>query len=1010
MPIRFPMMMLFLLMPAGFAFAEESAFLSRVRQLTFEGRRSGEGYFSPDGTQIVFQSEREADNPFYQIYLLDLTNGETTRISPGVGKTTCSFIQPGTGDVLFASTHLDPASPSLQAEELNARAEGRERRYAWDYDEHFDLFVAPSAGGEARRLTTEAGYDAEGAFSPDGSQIVFCSTRAAWPLDALSPEDRKLAEINPAHFGDIYIMNADGSDVRRLTETPGYDGGPFFSADGRRIIWRRFNVEGTIADVYSMNTDGSDAGRLTDFGAMSWAPYFHPTGDYVIFASNKHGFENFELFIVDAAGEREPVRVTSTPGFDGLPVFSPDGKNLAWTSTRYAAGAGRTGGQLYLGQWNDEAARAALAAAPPRIPSAPASHPASQPASQPGAHPGSQTASPSAEAAPAVVDSPSITPAELRAIVEALASESMEGRLTGTPGERAAADYLQDEFERLGLRPVPGWASLRHEFTFTAGVKPGDENALSVVSIEANPHKPLGDRLAQAAAPESLLPERDFMPLSISDEGTTSGPIAFAGYGLVVPDGAGAPLYDAYEGLDVAGRIVVILRYVPEAVTPELRQLYNRYGGLRYKALQARERGAAGLLVVTGPNSPGSGELVPLSLDFGGVSSGLMAASITAGTADRLLRGSGRTLAQLQTELDSGAKVPGFALEDAFVAMSIDLEKESRTGTNIVGYLPADPGAQGGSGDEEFIVLGAHFDHLGRGQSGSSLARKGEEDGIHYGADDNASGVAALVEIAERMASQSSLRRRGVLFAAWSGEELGVLGSTRFTEQAPFPLSRIAAYLNMDMVGRVRDNQLAVQGIASSPAWPALIERHNVPAGFSLAPSGDPYLPTDSTAFYLKEIPVLSFFSGAHEDYHRPTDTPDKLNFEDLERVGSFVGALMDTLARSEDRPPYARVARSTQPAGGDRDTLRAYLGTIPDYTTEEVEGVLLSGVQADGPADKAGLRSGDIIKSFAGQRIANIYDYTYALDAVKIGEPIEVLIDRDGAEVRLSVTPEARQ
>jgi membrane-associated protease RseP (regulator of RpoE activity) len=236
-----------------------------------------------------------------------------------------------------------------------------------------------------------------------------------------------------------------------------------------------------------------------------------------------------------------------------------------------------------------------------------------------------------------------------------------------------------------------------------------------------------------------------------------------------------------------------------------------------------------------------------------------------------------------------------------------------------------------------------------------------------------------------------------------------VLGSTRFTEQAPFPLSRIAAYLNMDMVGRVRENQLAVQGIASSPAWPALIERHNIPAGFSLALSGDPYLPTDSTAFYLKEVPVLSFFSGAHEDYHRPTDTADKLNYEDLERVGSFVGALLDTLARSEDRPAYARVARTAQPAGGDRDTLRAYLGTIPDYTTEDVQGVLLAGVQAEGPADRAGLRSGDVIKSFAGQKIANIYDYTYALDAVKIGEPVKVVLIRDGERLELTITPRAR-
>lgn len=996
--MRLPLVFLLL---ASTALAAESNFLSRTRQLTFEGRRSGEGYFSPDGTKLVFQSERESGNPFYQIYALDLATGDTTRVSPGVGKTTCSFFQPGTGAVLFASTHLDPASARLQQEEIDLRASGKERRYAWDYDEHFDLFLAPPGGGEPRQLTETVGYDAEGAFSPDGRRIVFCSTRAAYPLESLSPEDRKRAEINTSYFGDIYVMDSDGSNVRRLTETPGYDGGPFFSADGTRIVWRRFNEEGTLADIYTMAPDGKDVRRLTDFGSMSWAPYFHPSGDYVIFAGNKFGFENFELFLVDTAGEKEPVRVTDTPGFDGLPVFSPDGNRLAWTSTRYAPGAGRNGGQIYLADWNDAAARAALAAAPLRS-APPASQPVSQPASQPAASPGKPGS--------AAADSPGVTQAELRALVDSLTSESMDGRLTGTPGEHAAAALIEGEFQRIGLRPVPGWDSLRHEFSFTAGVRPGSDSAMSLTSIEANPHTPLADRLARAAAPESLAPEEDFMPLSISDEGTTSGLVAFAGYGLVVPDGPGAPLYDSYADLDVRGRIVVILRYVPEAVAPDLRQVYNRYAGLRYKALQARERGAAGLLVVTGPNSPGSGDLVPLSLDFGGVSSGLLAASITTETADRLLGGSGKALAALQTELDGGQKVSGFALEDAFVEMTIDLEKETRTGTNIIGYLPADPGAATPHGDEEFVILGAHFDHLGRGQSGASLARKGEEQGIHYGADDNASGVAALIEIAERMASQSSLRRRGVVFAAWSGEELGLLGSTRFTEQSPIAASRFAAYLNMDMVGRVRDNQLAVQGIGSSSAWPALIERHNVSAGFSLALSEDPYLPTDSTSFYLKEVPVLSFFSGAHEDYHRPTDTAEKLNFPDLERVGSFVGGLLDTLARSEERPAYARVERATRPSGGDRDTLRAYLGTIPDYTTENIEGVLLSGVRAGAPADKAGLRGGDIIVRFARQRITNIYDYTYALDAVKIGEPVEIVVRRGADEVAVSVTPEARQ
>ena len=303
--------------------AQEARFIGNARQLILEGKRSGEGYFSPDGKQLIFQSERESGNPFYQIYILDLETGDTTRVSPGKGKTTCSFFQPGTDRVIFASTHDDLEAEKKQKAELDFRASGKQRRYSWDYDEHFEIYSAKRDGSDLRNLTNTPGYDAEGSFSPDGKQIVFASLRGAFPLDKLSPDDRKRYEQDPSYFGDIYLMNADGSNVRRLTNEPGYDGGPFFSPDGQRILWRHFEENGVIADVWTMKLDGSDKRRVTDFKSMSWAPYFHPSGDYLIFTSNKLGFENFELFIVDAKGEHEPVRVTFTNGFDGLPVFSP---------------------------------------------------------------------------------------------------------------------------------------------------------------------------------------------------------------------------------------------------------------------------------------------------------------------------------------------------------------------------------------------------------------------------------------------------------------------------------------------------------------------------------------------------------------------------------------------------------------------------------------------------------------------------------------------------------------
>jgi len=341
----------------------ERDFLTRIRRLTIEGRRSGEGYWSKDGTQLVFQSEREPGNPFYQIYLMDMETGNTTRVSPGIGKTTCSFLNPATGDILFASTHHDPRSKQFQDEELKFRASGQERRYSWDYDPEMELYVRSKQTGTYRRLTNKRGYDAEGSYSPDGQWIVFSSTRDAYDRN-LSAAERKQLDTDPSYFGEIYIMraDADGSGPKRLTNVPGYDGGPFFSPDGKRIVWRRFNESGLLADVYTMNLDGTDQRRLTDFGAMSWAPYIHPSGEYIIFSSNKLGFENFELFLVDIDGKKEPVRVTYSDGFDGLPVPSPDGRQLAWTSNR----AGGREGQIYLAAWNHDAARAALKAAPDR--------------------------------------------------------------------------------------------------------------------------------------------------------------------------------------------------------------------------------------------------------------------------------------------------------------------------------------------------------------------------------------------------------------------------------------------------------------------------------------------------------------------------------------------------------------------------------------------------------------------------------------------------------------------
>ena len=479
----------------------ESRFLSNTRQLTYDGKRAGEGYFSKDGNALIFQSEREPDNPFYQIYLLDLLTGDTHRVSTGIGKTTCAFFRPGTDEVLYASTHHDLFAKAKQEEELQFRASGQERRYSWDYDETMDIFSANRDGSNLTQLTDAPGYDAEASYSPDGNMIVFCSLRDAYPKSKLSAKDLKQLEVDPSYFGEIYIMNADGSGQTRLTDSPGYDGGPFFTPDGQHIVWRHFTPDGSQSDIYTMRIDGSNVRRLTNFKSMSWAPYFHPSGAYVIFASNKLGFSNFELYLVDSRGRHEPVRVTSTDGFDGLPVFSPDGNRLCWTSNRNSQGVS----QLYIADWNHQAALEAVLEA--------------------FAAPSVNTPTLQFKNDPEAYIYPGQTGISIQRHIEILASDELEGRMTGSKGAELAAKHIAAQFAHLNLKPIGDETSYFQEFEFTAGRR--------IIAEENRFH--LTRQMHGAEQVMEFSVERDFQPLSFSRNGVVEGEVVFVGYGLTVP-------------------------------------------------------------------------------------------------------------------------------------------------------------------------------------------------------------------------------------------------------------------------------------------------------------------------------------------------------------------------------------------------------------------------------------------------------------------------------------------
>jgi hypothetical protein len=713
----------------------------------------------------------------------------------------------------------------------------------------------------------------------------------------------------------------------------------------------------------------------------------HPTGEYAIFTTNKQGFSNFELYIVDGTGKKEPVRVTFTDGFDGLPVFSPDGGKLSWTSNRTSNGTS----QIHIGEWDHSAALEALKLSPPRgkeeAKDGGHAHHAPFLGTDETSHGGSGEGGASYQ----------VSAEKLRERVEFLASDDLEGRMTGSAGARKAGDYIAEHFKAVGLRPLGDEGTYFQEFPFTSGVEVVTEkNKLRVTTAG-------GEAV-------SFEIDSDFRPLAFTENAEIEGDVVFAGYGLRVP-GDEETGYDSYADLDVEDKIVLALRYIPEDVEMDRRQQLNVYAGLRYKAMLARENGAKALLIVSGPNSPNAGELVSLKFDQSLASSGIPVASISGGVAAALFEGTGKSLKDAQDALDieNPHVETAFALEGVTVELATAVTREKGAGRNVAGYLPAPESA----GEKKYLLVGAHYDHIGFGEIGS-LARKGEEGQIHNGADDNASGTSMIMELAAAVVHEvkntPEKYNYGFVFAAWSGEEMGIIGSNYFAQNPPVPLEEITAYFNFDMVGRLRDDKLVLQGTGSSTRWIKTIEKKNIVAGFDLTIQEDPYLPTDVTAFYPRSVPSMSFFTGSHEEYNRPVDDAETLNYEGMERIAEFALLMILDVAKQTDPMDYVHVARKKEKSG-TRGSLRAYLGTIPDFSSsDDVVGVKLSGVRADGPADKAGLQGGDVIIKFAGQEITNIYDYSYVLGAVKIGEPVEVVVVRDGKEVTLTIVPEARE
>ncbi|MDQ6801988.1 MAG: M28 family peptidase [Acidobacteriota bacterium] len=560
---------------------------------------------------------------------------------------------------------------------------------------------------------------------------------------------------------------------------------------------------------------------------------------------------------------------------------------------------------------------------------------------------------------------------QFQADVKVLASDRMEGRGLGTQGIERAADWIEGQLRATTLKPAFSDRSYRQPFRVKIGVARAE-----------------GNRVAGLA-------EAEWTPLGMSSSASFHGPLAFVGYGI-----AATPLnYDDFAGIDLKGKVALMLRYEPQerdenSVFDGKRP--SRWSAMRYKVLQARERGAVAVVFVTGPAQDEGKEFLPVLKNDGPQSpAGIPVLQVKTSVAQKW----GIDLTQFQKDVDADLK-PRSRVLPVDVDGRVSLRTTYAQTANLAGMLPgAGPLAR------EVVILGAHYDHLGYGGEGSM---KPNLHAIHNGADDNASGSVAVLLAARKVAHDFANSRNHRTFVAvlFSAEEVGLGGSSWFVDHSPVALDHVVAMVNLDMVGMLRDDQLAALGADTAAEWKPALESAATTAHLKVAARGDGYGPSDQTSFYAKRIPVVHFFTGAHERYHTPDDKWNSLNYAGAARVTEFTTDVVERLVRGDVTPTYARLAAAPALEGDSRG-YGAYLGTIPDYRAMEAAtgGVLLADVRAGGPADLAGIRGGDRIIQMAGTRIENLYDMTFALQDHKPGETIDVTVVRNSEQKKLRAT-----
>lgn len=568
-------------------------------------------------------------------------------------------------------------------------------------------------------------------------------------------------------------------------------------------------------------------------------------------------------------------------------------------------------------------------------------------------------------------NSAEITTAELEQHVYYLASDDLAGRKPGTDGAWWTAKYIVKNLKRSGAELL-GENGLQ-EFPVTVAVKPG-----------ANNHLRFDQYLAQL--------NEDFIPLSFSANASLNAPVVYAGYGFAID--TEDLVHNDYDSIAVSGKWVLVLRGDPDIENND--SPYLSFSSLRDKVLTATDHGAGGVLFVSGPKFDEDDELISMNIERGARPVDIPVIHIKRSVADEILAKSGATIVGSEAEAIEGTFRSFNSGIEVFGAAAI--EKQEAQTANIIGIIRgSDPVLR-----NEYVVVGAHYDHLGFGGPGSG-SRRPDLNEIHNGADDNASGVAAVLELAGRLSARQDELQRSVIFAFFAAEEMGVLGSKYFVGNPLVPLEKITIMFNLDMVGNYYPDSttLSIGGAGTAVGLTELVEERAGEVGLSVKISPEGYGPSDHAPFYAKDVPVLSFFTGAHDRYHTPDDDAKFLSYDGARQVTDFAGDLIFELANTTEKLAFQEAGPREQPSF--RRRMKVSLGIMPDHAAE-VDGLRVEVVIPNRPGAMAGLENGDIIMAIDDKPVGDIYEYMHRLAELKSGQRTSIEVLRGDEKIILIV------